>query len=103
MAAEEVETVLGLVLTQSRGRVVFDIPIGQVEKVLRLRCINTVYLLLGHKEEYKYEGNQEQQMDALAAFVEKQLDWEKGLQVWAQVMGFKGQIYPKKNGEAENV
>ena len=75
----------------------FDCPVGRVEEVLLLRCVSTVYLLLGHQAGYLYQGSQDQQMVDLMSFVEKQLVWSKAMHVWAKVMGFKGQLFPNQN------
>ena len=47
MAVEEVRTLLRCEAIQQRGRVVFDIDVARVNKVSELRCVNTVWVMLG--------------------------------------------------------
>lgn len=97
--AEEVQAVLGLPCCNlTRGRVVFDIPCSRVAEVLSLRCISTAYLLLGHAGPgHRYEGaGPEEQVEAIAQWTGT-VDWEKGLRVWAGVMGFKGRTQPLRD------
>ena len=68
---------------------------------MSLRCVNTVYLLVGHSSNYQYSGSQDEQMTGLCEFVADKVDWAKGMRVWAEVMGFKGQIHPDKKSPAE--
>lgn len=106
MAAEEVTNNLGSVATVHRGRVVFDIHISKVKEVLKLRCVNTVWVMLGHTHNMEYPDTEEDQMAKLMDFAEKMLDWDKGLEVWKSVTGFQGEMYPaeleSKHKDAED-
>jgi len=105
MAVEEVRTLLGCEAIQQRGRVVFDIDVARVNKVSELRCVNTVWVMLGHSEDMQYPDTEESQMDVLRNFVNSSLDWRKGLNVWRKFTGFGG-IIPdgskENSAEAEN-
>ena len=72
MAAEEVSSFLGCEAKVHRGRVAFDIDVWKVKDVLKLRCVNTVcvWVMLGHTD--------------------------KGLEVWRNVTGFQGEMYPSE-------
>jgi len=106
MAAEEVSDNLGCAATVHRGRVVFDIEIVKVKEVLKLRCVNTVWVMLGHTHDMDYPSTEGEQMTKLMDFAENMLDWDKGLNVWKTVTGFQGDMYPaeleskhQQNGE----
>ena len=102
MAVKEVRKVLGCEAVQQRGRVVFDIDITRVKHVSKLRCVNTVWVMLGHVEDVKYPDTEEGQMDVLRNFVHNKLDWEKGLKVWQHYTDFDGEIYVDENTEPDN-
>jgi len=92
MAAEEVEAVLGAGARQHRGRVVFDLPLDRAPEVLGLRCVNTVWVMLGHTPDIQYPEGEQQQLETLMQFAESRLDWRKGLEVWRRVTGFQGEL-----------
>jgi len=94
MAAEEVINNLGCVANVHRGRVVFDIDIVKVKEVLKLRCVNTVWVMLGHTHNFEYPATEEEQITKLMDFAENSLDWDKGLKVWKSITEFKGEMYP---------
>merc|ERR1719445_1998758 len=84
----EASCVTGFEAIQQRGRVVFDIDVARVNKVSELRCVNTVWVMLGHSEDIQYPDTEESQMDVLRNFVNSSLDWRKGLNVWRKYTGF---------------
>jgi len=94
MAAEEVKNLVGCVAKVHRGRIVFDIDIGLVKEVLKLRCVNTIWVMVGHTPDIDYPDTEEEQLAALQVFADKKLDWNKGLEVWKNVTGFQGDMYP---------
>ena len=46
MAVEEVKQLLGCEAVPQRGRVLFDIGVSRVGEVARLRCVNTVWVMV---------------------------------------------------------
>jgi len=94
MAAEEVLNMLGCVAKVHRGRVVFDIDVGRVKEVTKLRCVNTVWVMVGHTANIEYPETEEEQILKLGDFVEKMAGWDKGLEVWRTATGFQGEMYP---------
>eukprot|EP00092_Neocalanus_flemingeri_P029486 GFUD01032016.1.p1 GENE.GFUD01032016.1~~GFUD01032016.1.p1 ORF type:complete len:417 (+),score=115.55 GFUD01032016.1:37-1287(+) len=108
MAAEEVSNKLGCEAKVHRGRVVFDIDVGRVKEVLKLRIVNTVWVMVGHTPDIEYPGTEEEQLVKLQDFADKNLDWDKGLEVWRTVTGFQGEMYPtelvdmRQEGEVGN-
>jgi len=93
MAAEEVKVLLGQNANVHRGRIVFDVPIQDVKKALKLKCVNTVWVMIGHTSDIGYPDTEEGQMSTLMDFAGNRLDWEKGLDVWRNVTEFKGSVY----------
>ena len=96
MAAEEVSSFLGCEAKVHRGRVAFDIDVGKVKDVLKLRCVNTVWVMLGHTENIEYPDTEEEQLQKLQDFADNMLDWDKGLEVWRNLTGFQGEMYPSE-------
>jgi len=94
MAADEISSRLGCLATVHRGRVVFDIDVQKVKEVLKLRCVNTVWVMLGHTPDIEYPDSGVEQMVKLQDFAGNMLDWDKGLEVWKSVTGFEGEMYP---------
>lgn len=94
VAAQEVKSLLGCEAVTQRGRVVFDLAVAEVKQVSRLRCVNTVWVMLGHLAAMEYPQTEQGQMESLTNFVENSLDWKKGLKVWQQYTDFEGEIRP---------
>ena len=94
VAAQEVKSLLGCEAVTQRGRVVFDLAVAEVKQVSRLRCVNTVWVMLGHLAAMEYPQTEQGQMESLTNFVENSLDWKKGLKVWQQYTDFQGEMYP---------
>ena len=103
MAAEEVKVLLGQNANVHRGRIVFDVPIKDVKKALKLKCVNTVWVMIGHTSDIGYPDTEDGQMSTLMDFAGNRLDWEKGLDVWRNVTEFKGSVYQDESKvEAES-
>jgi len=94
MAAEEVRDLLGSTANVHRGRVVFDVDIAKVKETLKLKCVNTVWVMIGHTYDMNYPDTEEGQMKKLMEFADEHLDWKKGLNVWKNVTEFSGEMYP---------
>ena len=101
VTVEEVKQLLECEAVAQRGRVVFDIQVSRVSEVSRLRCVNTVWVMIGHLEDAGYPDTEEGQMNTLRDIVNNHLDWEKGLRVWQRYTGCENKIYTSPGDAAE--
>eukprot|EP00088_Acartia_fossae_P018880 TRINITY_DN20945_c0_g1_i6.p1 TRINITY_DN20945_c0_g1~~TRINITY_DN20945_c0_g1_i6.p1 ORF type:complete len:397 (+),score=62.27 TRINITY_DN20945_c0_g1_i6:43-1233(+) len=91
LVLEEVKEILGCEGRCHRGRVIFDINTEDVPKTLKLRTVNNLWVLVGHTGKFSYPAESEDQLISLADYAES-LPWDKALQVWKDVMKFKGTV-----------
>lgn len=68
-------------ILSSRGRLIFDVPIGDVGKVLHLRSVDNLSVLIGDFGTFKFTGDKEADLAKIERVVDD-LDWIKGLDVW---------------------
>jgi len=99
MVQEEVKELLGCEGRVHRGRVIFDIPLKSAKQTLKLRTVNNLWVLVGHTHKFVYPESSEEQLVSLADFAQQQT-WTKALQVWKDVLEFKGTLISQ---EKENI
>ena len=100
-------------ITKCQGRIVFDIPIEKAPQLVKLRCVDNLYVLIFVQPEFFPEKKQDDKMtteENLSRLVEniQNLNWDKGLKVWKLVSGFSDEDLPSfrctcyRSGENHN-
>lgn len=90
-AQAEVLDTLGIEATKHQGRVFFDIPFCDLDKVLKLRCVDNVWVLFGVWPKVDLDLSlepQEECLDELNAILLPNLQWLKGLRAWNKIFKY---------------
>lgn len=84
VAKEECNQKLDAQPLTSRGRVLFDIPIDRVRKVLDLRSVDNVFVVIYNNMTFDFSTDKEESLVKLQSIVDSCL-WDKGLNVWQKM------------------
>ena len=85
------------VSVKHQGRIFFDVPISQIENVVKLRCMDNAYVIIGVRSEFDFPVD----IDACLSRVNTLLDdeccdsnnmrlaWKKGIIAWNELFRFR--------------
>ena len=85
------------VTVKHQGRVFFDVPISQIDKVVQLRCMDNASVLIGVRTFFDFSGDIEACLTRINGLLNdtfcdtnsSRLTWEKGLIAWNELFKFK--------------
>ena len=85
------------VTVKHQGRVFFDLPISQVENIIKLRCMDNAWVLIGVRKTFDFTGDVETCLQRINSLLDDNicdsdntpLAWEKGLIAWNKIAKFK--------------
>ena len=96
--ANEIKEKLPMSVTvKHQGRVFFDVPISQIQNVLKLRCVDNLCVIIGVRSNFDFSGD----VDSCLSRVNELLDdnccdkdngplaWKKGIIAWNELFKFK--------------
>lgn len=89
-------------ISKAKGRIFFNIPTRDFNKVLTLRAVDNVLLVIETIKDIPFEGKKDKDLELVKSFVDI-VDWDKSLKKWAEITEFKGILYPNKTtSESQN-
>jgi len=104
-ARSEVMEMFGLKeeeVVKAQGRVLFDLQVENVKKVLSLRTVDNVWVVIGAWPNFDLKGKKDECMTRLIKSIED-LEWKKGLDVWKRVFDYEGDFSEAKKAKTEEV
>lgn len=85
-AAEEVQSKLGVEdVKEFTGRVLFDIDPAKIEKVLKLRTVDNIWVIIGARTDFDFSKSEEESYEMLTDYTLNKLLWSKGLKTWNSI------------------
>jgi len=88
-AAEEVQSKLGVEdVKEFTGRVLFDIDPAKIEKVLKLRTVDNIWVIIGARTDFDFSKSEEESYEMLTDYTLNKLLWSKGLKTWNSIFKY---------------
>jgi len=87
------EKCIPLSITKSKGRIFFNIPESDFDKVQALRSVDNIFLVLDAQKGLQFEKDKDKDLETVKNIVDS-VDWDSSLKTWASLVGFKGTLFP---------
>ncbi|KAK3912613.1 THUMP domain-containing protein 3 [Frankliniella fusca] len=96
MAIEECRAKFGkdIHVVKERGRIIFNIDKAKYSEVLQMRSVDNLFLVLSYDSSVGFQGSNSVDDIAIAAKQAHTPDWDCWLNVWKELVGFKGIVRP---------
>ena len=85
------------VTVKHQGRVFFDVSISQIKNVLKLRCMDNAYVIIGVRSNFDFPTDIDDSLNRVNTLLDDQccdsnnirLAWKKGIIAWNEIFSFK--------------
>ncbi|XP_026280407.1 tRNA (guanine(6)-N2)-methyltransferase THUMP3 [Frankliniella occidentalis] len=96
MAIEECKAKFGkeIDVIKERGRIMFNIDKSKYSEVLLMRSVDNLYLVLSYDSSVGFQGSNTAEDIAIAAKQAHTPEWDRWLNVWKDLVEFKGILRP---------